>query len=1474
MSKRWLRHFVAATICTLVPLISVGPVQASPPTVSTRASAIPESAVLRKFRDTGPPVMLQASQLEAGAVSGMSTVTTFRSVPLAAPTNPRLFGEVFGFAFASSLGDQTIGYPSWNFALLSTVAYFGVHVSWTGDFSNDSALTTWNNPNGPVPGFINTAHAYGTKVVLTLIMFDSTGGTPNMCSALQPARAALTIQNTVNQVLAKGIDGVNVDYESNNTTCYDGNGGSASSQSLFTAFVKNLRAALPTGSYISVDTYSGAAGYRDASGAFLGFYDIGALANYADSFFVMAYDMEYANWDSPPLSCLSFCIGPTAPLSTYLFNDGRASSEYRAVVPASKVIMGIPYYGRKECVDGYTPSNAPPNVGGSGVAADGYLDASTENGYFANSDYHMHRETRDPLSATRWDTFFSSTYSCTREMYWDDVPALSNKYDLVIHDRLRGIGIFALNYGGGAPELWGLINLKFGQCSEAAIAASLSSPQIPGTSITFTGSALCAGTAQYEFQVQPQGGAWSYIQSYGTQSVATWNTTTATPYGTYQFEVDARNLGSSVSYDTYADMSMRLARCVTPVITPDHSSPQLPGTAITLTASVTCNGTPEYQFSMQPPGGALSVVQPYGSAATLNWNTTGLAYGTYNFSVNVRVAGTTVSAESTQTMTYSLTSCNATALVTDKTSPQPTGTHVTLTGSATCAGAPQYRFMIQPPGGAWSIAQDFGSGATFAWNGGGAGGTYGLEVDAKGAGTATSSMDSKQLSFALTSCSAVTLTSSLNTPQVPGASIVLTGAATCPGAAQYRFAIQKPNAAYVIAQDYGSATTYTWSTTGLALGDYGLKVDVRNAGATTASEASASVVFTLANPACTAPAVTTDRASPQGAGTVITFSATTTTCPSPLFRFLVQTPDLTWTIMQDYSTAKTWKWQPPGPAGNYRIEIDARDSTRPVQWDQYTVVPYVINACSGGAMTDSVPSPQASGTLVVLTGSAGASFCPNPLYEFWVLAPGSSTWAIAQAFSTSATFSWDTTGRPSGAYHLGVWVRDAGSAGTVTTTLGNFDTFASAVYTLNTQPCASVAGSAAPALTSTTGTAVTITGNASGCPNPRYEFWILPPGSSTWTIAQAYSSSATYSWNTNGLTIGTYHFSVWVRDTSSLGTSCNSLGCNDTFAAVSYTLTSRNCASVTASAAPASPVTPGTAVNFTGVASGCPNPLYQFWILAPGASTWSVAQSYSAGATLSWNTTGLPAGVYRFGVWVRDASSAGTSCNSLGCNDAFVATTFTLAPVTCTSVTASATPASPSPAGTAVTFTAEAAGCPNPLYQFWILIPGSSTWTKEQAYSASPTFNWSTAGPLPAGTYRFSVWVRDASSAGAISTSLGALDAFVGISYTLTSTPCASVTASAAPASPSAHGTTITFTGVASGCPNALYEFWILAPGSSTWVLAQAYSTSATFNWNTTGLPAGVYRFSAWVHDSSSAGAVNTSLGNFDAFVGIAYTLT
>jgi len=1307
MSKQPLRYCVCALICGLTPLIPAGPVHASNPSRAASVTAAPAIATMQSVRDTAPPVMRQAAEFEATATPSMAApAQTFSYQTLQARTNPRLFREVFGFAFASSLGDPTIGYPTWNFALLSTVAYFGVHVTWTGDLSSDSALAIWNNPNGPVPGFIQTAHAAGTKVVLTVIMMDSTAGTPNMCSALR--RGALTIQRTVSQVVAKGIDGVNIDYESNNTSCTDPSTGAVqSSQSMFTAFMRDMRAALPSGSYLSVDTYSGSAGYRSGS-TYYGFYDIGALANYVDSFFVMAYDMEYSNWSAPPLNCSSFCLGPTAPLTTYLFNDSRASNEYRAVVPGSKVIMGIPYYGRKGCVAG-TPSNALPNARASSVAADGYLDASTENGYFANSDYHTHREVHDTSGRTRWDTWTSSTARCTREMYWDDVTALGEKYNLIINDRLRGAGIFALNYGGGAPELWSLINLKFGKCSNAEIAADQTSPQIPGTAVTFNGYAFCAGTPEFRFWTQPPGAGWSVLRSYDTASSVTWDTT-GKALGTYQFELDARNLGSPVSYDTVARMPMRLALCVTPTLTSDHTSPQLPGTMITFTATVTCRGTPEYRFWVQAPGGSWTVIQDYSSDPTLKWDTSQKAYGNYKVEVDARTVGTSVSYESIQTEPYALTSCISASLTVDKTSPQPTGTNVSLSGSATCVGTPQYRFRIQSPGGPSAVVQDFGSGSAFTWNGAGPDGTYGLEFDAISASAPVSSMSSSQLPYLLVACSAAVLTASPSSPQVPGTTVTLAASSTCPGSPQYRFWVQTPGASWHVVQDFSSASTFSWNTAGLAFGNYGIEVDVRNTGASAGYEATAHGVFTVAGPACTAPTLSSDLPSPQGTGVQVTFTSSTTTCPKPLYRFWIQPPGGKWGIAQNYSSASTFKWPANGVGGTYGVEVDVRDESRPLTYDAVTNLTYVLTACTSATLTTDFASPQAAGAAITLTGTAS---CPRPHeFRFWVQRPGGS-WTVVQAYGSSSTYVWKPS-TPGGSYGLEVDVRDLGAAAT-------YETVANLTYAI-TPPCGKPTLSASPGSSQVVATPVTVTALTSACPTPQYRFWVHPPGGA-WSIAQDYGSSGTFSWNTSGLAIGTYQIEADVRG---LG----SAAAYDATNAVSFTLTSPPCSAPTLTAATGPPAGTGSPVTFTGAAAGCPAPQFRFWVRAPGGS-WKIARDYASSPTFTWSG-GAAAGSYSFEV---DARVLGSSVPYDAVHN------ITYAVVGCTAASLNAAPASPQAAGTQVILTGGATCLGTAEYRFWVRSPGGS-WNVVQAYGSGNTFTWTTTGLVP-GTYQLEVDVRN-----------------------------------------------------------------------------------------------------------------------------------
>ena len=373
--------------------------------------------------------------------------------------------EVYGFALASSLSDPTVGYPTWDFSLLTTVAFFGLHVQDAATFAADSGAAVWNSSQ--LSGLLSTAHSHGTKVVLTIILQDFGAGTPHMCAAL--TRAGIFINNTVNEVKAKGVDGVNVDFEGLNGSC--GTSDPSWARHTFTDVVHGLRVALPPGSVLTVDTYASSASDP------LGFFDVAGMAANVDSFFVMAYDLEYSNYTRPPTSCSSFCLGPTAPLGGYYYDDTSVASQYTAVVPASKVILGVPYYGRKACVAAAGPNAQPTGA----VVADTYLDASTEatnpGPGFVPGSYVAHRDANDGGGQERWDTWFNTTMNCTRELYWDDPVSLGHKYALINSDNLRGVGIWNLNYGGGAPELWSLLSTYFACAVSINVPATVSTTQ-------------------------------------------------------------------------------------------------------------------------------------------------------------------------------------------------------------------------------------------------------------------------------------------------------------------------------------------------------------------------------------------------------------------------------------------------------------------------------------------------------------------------------------------------------------------------------------------------------------------------------------------------------------------------------------------------------------------------------------------------------------------------------------------------------------------------------------------------------------------------------------------------------------------------------------------------------------------------------------------------------------------------------------
>lgn len=305
------------------------------------------------------------------------------------------------------------------------------------------------------------------------------------------------------------------------------------------------------------------------------------------------------------------------------------------------------------------------------------------------------------------------------------------------------------------------------------------------------------------------------------------------------------------------------------------------------------------------------------------------------------------------------------------------------------------------------------------------------------------------------------------------------------------------------------------------------------------------------------------------------------------------------------------------------------------------------------------------------------------------------------------------------------------------------------MFTVAANPCAGMSASVAPASGAVAGTLVTVTAQASGCAAPRYEFWLRSPAGA-WSMVRPYAVTNSFAWSTGGAMPGVYRFSVWARDATISGTGGSPPNTYDAFSAFDYTVSSAACAALSAAALPASPINVGAAVTFNGTATGCPNARYAFYLRTPSGA-WSLVQGYSAIPSFSWGTAGNAPGIYRFSVWGRDASSTAAY-------DAFDAFDYTLNVAPCTGINVSTTPAGAAVTGGVVTLTAAAGGCPNPQYAVYLRAP-SGAWTLVRGYSSSSTFSWNTAGAV-AGTYRFSVWARDASSS-------AAYDAFSAFDYPL-----------------------------------------------------------------------------------------------------------
>ena len=338
-------------------------------------------------------------------------------------------------------------------------------------------------------------------------------------------------------------------------------------------------------------------------------------------------------------------------------------------------------------------------------------------------------------------------------------------------------------------------------------------------------------------------------------------------------------------------------------------------------------------------------------------------------------------------------------------------------------------------------------------------------------------------------------------------------------------------------------------------------------------------------------------------------------------------------------------------------------------------------------------------------------------------------------------FAWDTTGLADGTYQIGVWAKQQYSVKTHDAYA--FNTYTLAPTPLNTTQCQAANIAVSPPSPSLKGTTVTLTANQFGCNNPEFRWWIQNT-LGAWQIVQDYPTATnTYTWLTSSRPAGTYLLGIWVRQKGSTAA-------HEAYGYLTYTLTvppPQFCSSVNLTPDQPSPQAPGTTIVFTGVANGCNHPSYQFWVLAPGTTAWTVIQPYdSISNSFGWDTSLLAPGSWQVGVWAKQTGATAS-------REAFAIITYQLQVMAppCSTMTVSAAPGQIVERGPgAIQFDAVASGCSAPAYRLY-LRHGNGVFVF-WGYPDAATTTFTVPLGLLNGHWTAEVFAKDASSRSAYDT--------------------------------------------------------------------------------------------------------------------------
>ncbi len=388
---------------------------------SFAAASLPLGTPFAAAATTRPPTgVASATMPAAGAVDpGIQ--------PLVPQLRP-LSKVVYGYLPYWNLDSATAGrlkYP-----LLSTIALFGLGIK--ADGSIDTAWRGYTAyMSADAVAVTNAAHAAGVRVVPTFQLFDSANLLKMTAFLGSAAAQSRFIGQALNLMSRRSADGANLDFEPL----------PASQTAGFLAFVERfgtaMRARFP-GSTLVVATSAGA-------GADL----VTGLVPLVDQMFVMTYGYNTST---------AKVAGAIAPLDNAPRTVRIHIDRFRGWAPATKIILGIGYYG----YDWPVTSTAPnATVQADAKAHGGVWSVSYGSAMDWLAAHPSVTRHEDTAQGSGYFTYYDSASTSTRQVYFEDEYSIAAKDDYAIATGLGGIGIWTLGNDGTYPQLWNTIQTKF-----------------------------------------------------------------------------------------------------------------------------------------------------------------------------------------------------------------------------------------------------------------------------------------------------------------------------------------------------------------------------------------------------------------------------------------------------------------------------------------------------------------------------------------------------------------------------------------------------------------------------------------------------------------------------------------------------------------------------------------------------------------------------------------------------------------------------------------------------------------------------------------------------------------------------------------------------------------------------------------------------------------------------------------------------